>query len=117
MSLIFHAFECGTNATGYSRTWSSKGIEWMLTGSVERLGRDGAFPWVLSHQSSKSLVVAARCGRIFATFCPGRLRVSRAAVGLSCLASHPRGVSVAEVLLVLHAPRRSAMKPGTTPVE
>ena len=40
------------------------------------------------HQSSKSLVVAARRGHIFATFCLGRLRVLRAAVGLSSLASH-----------------------------
>src|SRR5262249_19703506 len=69
------------------------------------------------HQSSKSLVVAARCGHIFATFCLGRLRVSRAAVGLSCLASHLAASRSRRSLLVLHAPRRSAVKPGTTPVE
>jgi len=35
------------------------------------------------HQSSKSFAVAARRGHIFATLCLGRLRVLRAAVGLS----------------------------------
>jgi len=40
------------------------------------------------HQSSKSLVAAARRAHIFARFRLGRLRVLRAAVGLSCLASH-----------------------------
>jgi hypothetical protein len=50
------------------------------------------------HQSSKSLVVAARCGHIFATFCVGRLRVLRAAVGLSCLANHLLAASRSEGL-------------------
>src|SRR5262249_38082121 len=69
------------------------------------------------HQSSKSRVVAARRGHIFATFCLGPLRVSRAAVGLSCLASHLAASRSRRSLLVLHAPRRPAVKPGTTPVE
>jgi hypothetical protein len=50
------------------------------------------------HESSKSLVVAARCGHIFATFCVGRLRVLRAAVGLSCLANRLLAASRSEGL-------------------
>jgi len=116
MSLIFHAFECGTNAPGI-RGHEAPGIEWcsilaQWDGWVRMEPFLGFF-----HQSSKSLVVAARCGHIFATFCLGRLRVSRAAVGLSCLASHLAASRSRRSLLVLHAPRRSAVKPGTTPVE
>jgi len=70
------------------------------------------------HQSSKSLVVAARRGHIFATFRRGlSARLTRRS-RLVVLGQPPaRGVSVAKVLLVLHAPRRPAVKPGTTPVE
>src|SRR5262249_57614097 len=67
------------------------------------------------HQSSKSRVVAARRGHIFATFCLGRLRVSRPAVGFSCLASHLPASRSRRSLLVLPAPRRPAAQPGTTP--
>src|SRR6516225_1814020 len=59
------------------------GIEWCSTW----LSWDG---WVrmepflgFFHQSSKSFVVAARRGHIFATLSLGRLRILRAAVGLS----------------------------------
>ena len=42
------------------------------------------------HQSSKSFVVAARRGHIFATLSLGRLRILRAAVGLSWPATRSR---------------------------
>ena len=56
------------------------------------------------HQSSKSLVVAARRGHIFATFWPSARLTRRCR--LVVLGQPPaRGVSVAKVLLVLHAGR------------
>ena len=68
------------------------------------------------HQSSKSLVVAARRGHISATFRLGRPRV-RTAVGLSCLANHLLTASRSRRSCSSFAPRRPAVKPGMTPVE
>jgi len=117
MSLIFHAFECGITATGVFQDMKLWGHRVVLAGSVERLGQDRAFPW-LFHQSSKSLVVAARRGHIFATFCLGRpARLTRRCRLVVLGQPLARGVSVAKVLLVLSAPRRPAVKPGMTPVE
>jgi hypothetical protein len=92
MSLIFHAFECGTNATGYSRTW----IKWCSTWLSGKVGSG----WSLSLASFTSHRRALSWPRVAVTFSPHSDACAFCAplFGLSCLASHLRhGVSVAKV--------------------